>query len=90
MLERLHFILGVMWAKVPEGDCVVASNYNGESLKEEGDLPVITGKMHFFAATTKQTAICALCDTKAPSEDAQEVYSVLVNGSHFQNPTQCS
>jgi len=37
MPERLHFILGVMYAKVP----IVVLNLDGESLKEEGVLTVI-------------------------------------------------
>jgi len=46
MLERLHFILGVVWVKVYPRQ---QPNYSaeGESLKEEGALAVVFGRCAF-------------------------------------------
>jgi len=43
MLERLHFVLeGCVGEDTQDSDRIVALNKNGESLKEEGALAVIT------------------------------------------------
>jgi len=48
MLERLHFVLGGCVGKgTQESDCIVALDYHGESLEEEGALAVV---------------MCALCN----------------------------
>jgi len=47
MLERLHFILGgCVGEGTQDSGCIVALNYHGESLEEEGALAVV---------------VCALC-----------------------------
>jgi len=42
MLERLHFVLGgCVGEGTQNSDCIVALNYNGESLKDEGAVVVV-------------------------------------------------